>query len=54
MSIAPRTGPIGRLARLVLAGAFLLTLLAIVDSRGSARFRNAHILTEPSAWLFTY
>src|SRR5713226_4950628 len=46
-----RTGPIGRLARLGLAGAFALTFLSIVDWRGSARFRNPHILSEPSAWL---
>ncbi len=46
-----RTGPIGRLARLALVGVFLLTLLSIVDSRGSARFRNPHILSEPSAWF---
>jgi len=34
-----------------LAGAFALTFLSIVDWRGSARFRNPHILSEPSAWL---
>ena len=46
-----RTGPIGRLARVVLAAAYAAALLSIVDSRGSARFRNPHILSEPTAWL---
>ena len=46
-----RTGPVGRLARLALAGAFALTLFSIVDSRGSARFRNPHVLSEPSVWF---
>src|SRR5258708_5962798 len=46
-----RTGPVGRLARAFLAGAYAVTLLSIVDGRGSARFRNPHILTEPTAWL---
>lgn len=46
-----RTGPIGRLARAGLAAAYAATLLSIVDWRGSARFRNPHILSEPTAWL---
>jgi len=46
-----RTGPVGRLARAFLAAAYAVTLLSIVDGRGSARFRNPHILTEPTAWL---
>jgi hypothetical protein len=46
-----RTGPFGRLARLVLATIFALSLLSIVDSRGSARFRNPHILSEPAVWF---
>ena len=45
------TGPLGRLARLVLTVVYALVLLSIVDSRGSARFRNPHILTEPAMWL---
>ena len=45
------TGPIGRLARLVLAAAYGVTLVSIVGPEGSARFRNPHILSEPSAWL---
>jgi hypothetical protein len=47
----PRTGPIGRLARLALAGVFVLILLSFVGPRGSAQFRNPHILGEPLAWL---
>lgn len=51
-SVTPcHTGPIGRLARLILAGVFIVTLLSIVDSRGSAHFRNPHILQEPLAWF---
>lgn len=46
-----RTGPVGRLARLILVGVFSLSLASIVDSRGSAHFRNPHILHEPLAWL---
>lgn len=47
----PRTGPIGRLARLGWAVVFALTLGSIVDTRGSARFRDPHVLSEASAWL---
>src|SRR5690348_4960150 len=47
----PRTGPLGRLARVVLAAAYAATLLSIVDGRGSSRFRNPHILSEPTAWF---
>lgn len=46
-----RTGPLGRLARLALLGVFGGSLYSIADRSGSARFRNPHILTEPSAWL---
>lgn len=46
-----RTGPVGRLVRLGFAAALVLSLTSIVGSTGSARFRNPHILTEPSAWL---
>ena len=46
-----RTGPVGRLARLGLAGLYAASLLSIVDRRGSAHFRNPHILTEPLPWL---
>jgi hypothetical protein len=53
-SMAPsqrRTGPLGRLARLGLLVVFAGSLYSIVDGQGSARFRNPHILTEPSAWF---
>jgi hypothetical protein len=46
-----RTGPVGRLARLALAALYTASLLSIVDRRGSAHFRNPHILTEPLPWL---
>jgi hypothetical protein len=46
-----RTGPVGRLARTVLAGAYAAAFLSIVDRRGSAHFRNPHILGEPLAWF---
>jgi hypothetical protein len=46
-----RTGPLGRLARLVLAALFAYPLFSILGPGWSARFRNPHILSEPSAWL---
>ena len=46
-----RTGPIGRLARLAWAIAAMLTLFSLVDARGPSRFRDPHVLSEPSAWL---
>ena len=46
-----RTGPVGRLVRLGFAAVLVLTLVSIVSSQGSARFRNSHILNEPSAWF---
>ncbi len=46
-----RSGPFGRLARLGGASVTAFTLLSIVDARGPARFRDPHVLTEPSAWL---
>jgi hypothetical protein len=48
---AQRTGPVGRLARLVLAALFAYPLFSIIGPGGSSRFRNPHILSEPSAWL---
>jgi fucose 4-O-acetylase-like acetyltransferase len=47
----PRTGAIGRLARLVLAGVFVVIFLSFVGPAGSAQFRNPHILGEPLAWF---
>lgn len=46
-----RTGPIGRLARTALAVAYAAAFLSIVDRRGSAHFRNPHILSEPYPWF---
>jgi hypothetical protein len=46
-----RTGPVGRLARLVLAALFAYPLFSILGPGGSSRFRNPHILSEPSAWF---
>jgi hypothetical protein len=46
-----RTGPVGRLARLGFAAVYGAAFLSIVDWRGSARFRNPHILSEPTAWF---
>lgn len=46
-----RTGPIGRLARAILAAAYGVTLVSLVGPNLSARFRNPHILSEPSAWV---
>jgi hypothetical protein len=42
---------VGRIVRLALLVVFAATLASIVDASGSARFRNPHILSEPSAWL---
>lgn len=49
--VSPRTGPVGRVARLAWAIVFVLTLASIVDARWSARFRDPHVLGEPSAWI---
>lgn len=46
-----RTGPVGRLVRLGFAALLVLTLVSIVSSQGAVRFRNPHILSEPSAWF---
>ena len=46
-----QTGPLGRLARVALVMVFAGSLYSIVDGQGSARFRNPHILSEPSAWV---
>jgi len=51
MSYEARTGPLGRVLRLVLAAVSAAALASIVDARGSARFHNPHILSEPLAWL---
>lgn len=52
MAVEPRrTGPIGRFARVVLAGVYVIPLLTLVGPGLSARFRNPHVLTEVSAWI---
>lgn len=53
MELAPatRTGPVGRLARGAWGLVAAATVVSIVDARGPARFRDTHILSEPSAWL---
>lgn len=46
-----RTGPFGRLARLILAAFVTLSLVSIVDQGGLGAFRDLDILAEPSLWL---
>ena len=46
-----RTGPLGRLARLILAAAMGLSLASIVDQGGVVGFRRPSVLTEPSVWF---
>jgi hypothetical protein len=36
--------------RLALAVVVFASLVSLIDARGSARFRNPHILSEPLAW----
>lgn len=50
-SAVRRTGPIGRLVRLVLAVIYGVSLVSITGPELSARFRNPHILGEPLAWF---
>jgi hypothetical protein len=47
----PRTGPIGRLARLLLAVGLGYALATIVDQGGPASFRDSSNLTEPITWV---
>jgi hypothetical protein len=50
----PRTGPIGRLARLVLALVIALwPLYSIADEGGPTSFRDSSNLTEPLLWVLT-
>jgi hypothetical protein len=46
----PRTGPMGRLARLLLAVGLGYGLATIVDQGGPASFRDSSNLTEPITW----
>jgi hypothetical protein len=47
----PRTGPVGRLARLLIAAALALGLFSIADQGGPASFRDPSNLTEPITWV---
>ena len=46
-----RTGPVGRLARLLIALAVALALFSIADQGGPASFRDPSNLTEPITWV---
>ena len=47
----PRTGPVGRLARLLMAVAMVLALYSIADQGGPASFRDPSNLREPITWV---
>jgi hypothetical protein len=47
----PRTGPVGRLARLLIAVALALGLYSIADQGGPASYRDPSNLTEPITWV---
>jgi hypothetical protein len=47
----PRTGPVGRFARLLIAVAMSLALYSIADQGGPASFRDPSNLTEPITWV---
>jgi hypothetical protein len=47
----PRTGPVGRLARLLIAVTLALGLYSIVDQGGPASYRDPSNLTEPITWV---
>jgi hypothetical protein len=46
-----RTGPMGRLARLLMAVFFALALYSIADQGGPASFRDSSNLSEPITWV---
>jgi hypothetical protein len=46
----PRTGPVGRLARLLIAVGMALALYSIADQGGPVSFRDSANLTEPITW----
>jgi hypothetical protein len=48
--VSTRTGPFGRLARLMLAIFFVLVLYSIADQGGPASFRDSSNLREPITW----
>lgn len=47
------TGPIGRLARLILAGVFAVSLVSLVDQGGVVGFRDPSVATEFTVWILT-
>jgi hypothetical protein len=47
---APRTGPLGRLARLLVALGVTYPLYSIADQGGPTSFRDSSNLTEPITW----
>ena len=47
---AYRTGPIGRLARVLLLAVSVVGLEALLDQGGAASFRRASILADPAFW----
>ena len=51
ISRATRTGPIGRLARLLMAVFLALGLSSIADQGGPASFRDSSNLSEPITWV---
>jgi hypothetical protein len=48
-----RTGPVGRLARILLLAAPVLSLVSIADQGGVVAFRELSILDELGVWLIT-
>jgi hypothetical protein len=48
---APRTGPVGRFARLLLAVVLAVSLYSIADQGGPASFRDPSNLSEPITWV---
>jgi hypothetical protein len=46
-----RTGPVGRLACLLIASLAALALYSIADQGGPASFRDPSNLTEPITWV---
>jgi hypothetical protein len=50
---AQPTGPIGRLARLLLVAVLTAALFSLLDQAGVVGFRNPSVPTEFSVWLLT-
>ena len=51
MNAPPRTGPLGRLARFLIAVVLGLSLYSIADQGGPSSFRDPSNLTEPITWV---